>query len=357
MHKNTTTYVVALVLISIVSFTVQSTLLDKAQKRAFDNGNVLFKIKDSTDFNRVFKEKDDAYIVIYFTVGPDRISQCPYCVIFRKLLAYMAEKEVPKNSRRSTKLYFAMMELNVATQDVASRLGTKHVPALFILTPDAPQAIQCDLSKQQLPEFIQEHTGLDDVQLSQEEMVSIIQEMQEVAQETSHDQSSTGKKSSVFTAVWRGGALLLTIIAVYFFGHFVRRLGNRVNLLTFLAFIFLGVSLGGTVYNMINTPPPFHYNPYNRQLIFFYPEIRMQLVLEGYLAAFISLVCAASFIALTEFIPTLPKESQVTNGLLLMALFWGSFFAVIVFFIFKSQAYLYDTPFSIYVNLINNLFS
>lgn len=111
------------------------------------------------------------------------------------------------------------------------------------------------------------------------------------------------------------------------------------------------------MYNMINDPPPFHYNPYSRQITYFYPEMRGQLVVEGYLAAFVILVCAASFTALTEYVPYVAENNKRIYSVLLMILFSGSFFTLVVFFLFKSPGYLFDTAFAPYMNLLQKLFS
>jgi hypothetical protein len=119
---------------------------------------------------------------------------------------------------------------------------------------------------------------------------------------------------------------------------------------------------------MINDPPAFHYNPYSRQITYFYPEMRGQLQIEGYLAALVSkflftlvnnlvLVGAASFTALTEYVPYVKVSNKRVYSLLLMILFSGSFFTLVVFFLFKSPGYLYDTPFAPYMNLLQKLFS
>lgn len=85
----------------------------------------------------------------------------------------MAQKEVPKNSERTTKMYFAFIEFGESVQEAAQFLQARHVPALFLLSPNSNEAVSCDLSKQQVPDFLQEHTGYD-IQMDESEVREIL---------------------------------------------------------------------------------------------------------------------------------------------------------------------------------------
>jgi hypothetical protein len=86
----------------------------------------------------------------------------------------LAQKEVPKNSERSTKMYFAFIEFGESVQEAAQFLQARHVPALFLLSPNSNEAVSCDLSKQQIPDFLQEHTGYSDIQMDESEVRDIL---------------------------------------------------------------------------------------------------------------------------------------------------------------------------------------
>ncbi|KAL0485471.1 hypothetical protein AKO1_011776 [Acrasis kona] len=347
---------ILILLLCIISFSSQSEILEKAQARAFDKEQFLIKIRNINDYNKVFGEKDRANIVVFLTVGQDRIAQCPYCTVFRKVLILLAKKEVPKNSYRAVPLHFAFLEIDQETQQVAQRLGASHVPSMFLLNEESKTPITCDLSKQQIQDFIKQHTGYDDVDLTPEEISSVMQDSGVPQQNQPQGQPTPQIDFSVFKSVWAIGALLLSGIAIFYGGVFMLHL-NRTTILTALSFIVLGASIGGTVYNMINNPPPFHYNPYNKELVIFYPEMRAQLVVEGYLSAAVMLVAAAAFIAITEYAPYVQDGSKFVSFFALIILFFGSFFALTVFFIFKSPSYLYDTPFAVWIQIINSMFS
>jgi thioredoxin-like negative regulator of GroEL len=154
------------------------------------------------NYLRLVREKSDAYIVLFLTIGPDRISQCPYCEVFKKMISYLARKEFPKNSQRHTSLYFSMLEYDASTQAIAQQLQARHVPAVYLLTPDSPDPISCDLSKQQIPEFLQQHTGYDDVDISQDELRAITAEHGGGGEGQGQSQEQSGNKQ-MFTMVWR----------------------------------------------------------------------------------------------------------------------------------------------------------
>jgi hypothetical protein len=93
-------------------------------------------------------------------------------------------------------------------------------------------------------------------------------------------------------------------------------------------------------------------------IIVFMPNIQSQFMLEGMLVSSVILFSTISILILNGYVP------YVKNGFLkrilsyyFMVGFYLSVFCLVLFFIFKNEWYLNDTPYSGYVEILKKVFS
>jgi thioredoxin-like negative regulator of GroEL len=66
--------------------------------------------------------------------------------------------EVAKRTAKE-KIYWGIVEFSANTQMIAQQLQLNQVPAVMLLSP-GKQPVKCDLSSEQITEFIQHNTGI-----------------------------------------------------------------------------------------------------------------------------------------------------------------------------------------------------
>jgi len=98
----------------------------------------------------------------------------------------------------------------------------------------------------------------------------------------------------------------------------------------------------GTVYNWIRTPPLFWRDPRSGGVMFIYPQMRSQFVLEGVIVTVLLGICSGSFIMLNERVPhEIGNGKTVTSYLGYLMTVFGSAFCILSLFRFKFRGYPY----------------
>ncbi len=291
-----------------------------------------------------------------------------------------------KSSQTKNKLYFGVIEFNAATQLIARDLQVTQVPLVAIVkkhvASDKPTIVKCDLSREQVHDFIFEHTGLD-TDMTEEDLMKIMaqdetfKKMQAAAaaggqggaggqqqgrggpgagQGGGDDSDSKLNISQLLRLGWQisfiaiGSILLLVCLSLF-------QWVGRTIILSVVAWIAYIICQGGIVYNMIHNTGPYQYNPYTGQTTYLYPEMRGQFSLEGYMATACMVIGGACIIATTQLVPLVkqPVMKRVV-ALLLVTMFWLSFGTVFVWFSLKMGGYLHGSDLHKYVALATHLF-
>lgn len=337
---------------------------------SINNKNYLIPINDYQMFQSSIVTEKSKPIVLLVTVGPDRAQDCPYCSVFKKVMQEVSKRAYAEDKKAP--VYFASVEYSAETQLIARELQITQVPMIMILKPGkANQPIKCDLSKQQVHEFVQEHTGVN-VGLSEEEIVQIMmndegfkkarKEQQQQAGQQQQQGGQAGQAeqqtslSSWLRLGWQIGFISMFVILILFCLPYLTSI-RRFTLLTVASWIIYVICQGGTVYNMIHNTGPFQYNPYTEQFTFLYPEMRSQFSLEGYFATACMVLGGACIVATTQLVP-LVKSNYMRRllALFLVCMFWICFGTVFVFFSLKMSGYMHGSNMYSYVQLATTLF-
>lgn len=250
------------------------------------------------------------------------------------------------------------------TKEIAEYLKVDRVPRVYLLKPGESTPIKCDLEKDRIQNFIQQHTGIH-IDFSDEDFIEIINNdelvQKNVQQQGGHGEQSGGParilSASIPKYIWFLVTVGLMIAVIFILVPYIKEI-RKATYLTIVCSISYVLFMGGTVFNMIHLPQPFHYSPYHGKAIFIYPELRMQFGAEGYLAMSFAVIAALSFLACTEIVPRVEDEiKKAVLFLFLIALFWICFGTVFVFFSMKMPSYLQGTSVYTYVQIANYLFS
>lgn len=308
--------------------------------------------------NLVLNEKEKP-VLLLLTIGTDRMQQCPYCSVFIKVFHELGTRTKEKNNIR-----FAVSIISMQTKEITEYLRIDRVPMVYLLKPGESTPIKCDLEKDRIQNFIQEHTGIQ-IDFNDEDFIQILNNDELIQKSAQQQRAHSGQSdaparilpASIPKYIWFTVTFGLIIAVIFILAPYIKEI-RKSSFLTIICFIAYVLFMGGTVFNMIHLPDPFHYSPYHGKVVFIYPELRMQFGAEGYLAIGFTVIAAASFLACTEIVPLVEDEiKKIILSMFLVALFWICFGTVFVFFSMKMPSYMQGTSVYTYVQLANYLFS
>jgi len=117
---------------------------------------------------------------------------------------------------------------------------------------------------------------------------------------------------------------------------------NRKNptLIMALCLGLVFMTYAGLVFNLIHNPPPLAIHPYTNEIMFVYPSLRHQFILEGLLAAILISIAGITFVMLTEYVFKQKEPQNIRYSFYATLLGFGlSFFYLIRLFNVKNPGY------------------
>ncbi len=140
--------------------------------------------------------------------------------------------------------------------------------------------------------------------------------------------------------------VLLLIVSIYSLITSLPTTGSKRFALTMFSLLIYIVCMGGTVYNQINSPPPFYFNAQQKSYTFILGnQLNRQLGLEGYIAVSIMVVCGLSILGTSELMNTIESASiKRVIGYTSMWAFIISFFAMVTILQIKMPSMYAESP-------------
>jgi len=100
------------------------------------------------------------------------------------------------------------------------------------------------------------------------------------------------------------------------------------------------MTYAGLVFNLIHNPPPLAVHPHTNQIMFVYPSLRHQFILEGLLAAILISAAGISFVMLTEYVLKQKEPQNMRYSFYATLLGFGlSVFYIVRLFNVKNPGY------------------
>ncbi|EFC39116.1 hypothetical protein NAEGRDRAFT_81382 [Naegleria gruberi] len=359
--------------------------------------------------------------------------QCLHCKLYRDLL----KKYV---NSFTNEMKGILIEFTPQSQElVIQKLKLTHLPSVTIQSKYTDQLYDCNLKENQLWECVKDafkqsdhdlyenlkdFINMDDIKdlylkyKNEYSSSSSNNQQQHNQQQNNHSNESPLFDFSSLKSITK---IVLIAFCIVGFVIGISTLQNLLNGTRYMIFILCILTyilcMSGTVFNMIQNPPPYQYNPRENSISFFYPSMRMSFALEGYIATFVIVISSFYFIAIpyygyydnnnntnnnTDNITTITsntnntkntnKKNKNKNGKkkneeeveeeevveeelneekkkedshyksVLKRLFfiWGffiTFTAAMIFFMIKTSFYLSDTPYHGWVQLLLAIFN
>ncbi|KAF0982876.1 hypothetical protein FDP41_010855 [Naegleria fowleri] len=291
-----------------------------ASSSSFSSKNI-HSISTTLEYQSLLKEYRSTHHIITlatFTKEQETSHKCLHCKLYRDLLVKYVES-FPNDIKG------ILVEFTPQSQQfVIETLHLTHLPSISIQSKfNDLKPYECNLRETQMWDCVKIALK-DDDELSEElnhfidlEFVKELYTKYQAEFEKSSD-SSTGGGGSSSQSLF---SILSSLSKIFLIGFvitgFIIGISTLQSLLPFgkyalfmLCILIYIVCMAGTVFNAIQNPPPYQFNPYEKSITFFYPSMRMSFALEGYFAMVVVVVSAFYFIAIPY---SGMKKSETTN--------------------------------------------
>ncbi|KAL9645271.1 hypothetical protein ABK040_002471 [Willaertia magna] len=285
-------------------FTASSSHQQQQQESTINKGNNnIIPIKTEEDyFNNLTKYRSTHHLIllITFTQQQELQHQCIHCKLYRELFSkYSLDYK--------NQIKFFLIEYNQNLQPlIISELKITHLPSVIIFNKFNDKKIDCQLREKQVWECIQE--SLQNDENLDFEKISDLNEIKKILSKFTNSEEFSQNQENNFLNIFN--FLFLNLFNLFNTGIskiifiIVTIIGFILGIITlqkefifskytiFMICIFIYICcIAGTVYNLIQSPPPFQISGGNSQnggnsITFFYPSMRMSFAFEGYIAAF-----------------------------------------------------------------------
>lgn len=290
--------------------------------------------------------------VYFFTVGESMKAQCPYCHLFKKEFELISiqywntqGKKIIQNTKKTEAplvVGFYSIEYRPDMMEIFQRFGLRQVPALLYIKDNSVSA--CDVMKNRMQDCINSWLS------TKIEVPNQLEFLQQARNQQTTMESANRTVLNVKIA-------LITIFSMIFILSVIAglKVGFLNMFLTILSWAVFVLSIGGTVYILINHPPAFYLTQSGP--MFFYNSQMQQLGLEGYIFSGTLLLCGCSFLSLTQVVPRF-ESSYVRR--LLSSIFISIWIATLIlsvgFFVYKNTWYMSGTPIYGYLSFLRKIF-
>ncbi|CAM9466386.1 unnamed protein product [Ascophyllum nodosum] len=302
-----------LVIVSLLAFAgtlAERTMSAGARRRSLEKtrasgSNKAVVVVDDAKFDRYVTGVPRQYEAIVFFTAAAAEFKCQSCRVVHDQFLAVAESYASAKSKKpevlkGADIYFFVADFS-RNQGSFSQVGLQTVPRIvhfpsalaegeggrYAVDPSQQMQMMNKVEAEDIARFVKDRTGATVSIVRPEPPVTII--------------------LSVLLIV----ALLSLKPILRNLGALLRVIRNKYMWLA-LSLMVYTFGISGGVYDIIRNPAPFHFKP-DGSIMWFHPQANVQLVAEGFITGFLTLLCGLWGILLVEVAPKLesPRSRQV----------------------------------------------